>query len=178
MSYGSQSDFDLMSSLVSPAQKSILGYMPSSNLGLGRPSYLGFNSNSIGNSSNSNVGLDKPGSGFWGSDSIIGSGFTGANGGNTNWLKDFMANYGDAAKFGVGAAMGIGNIYTSLSQLGLAKDQFKFTKGMAEKNLANQTQAYNSELHNRERSRLGASGYSREEQDRLINDYVERNKLK
>ena len=47
-----------------------------------------------------------------------------------------------------------------------------------EKNLANQTQAYNSELYNRERSRLGASGYSREEQDRLINDYVERNKLK
>ena len=100
------------------------------------------------------------------------------NGGSVDWIKDFMANYGDAAKLGVGAAMGIGNIYTSLSQLGLAKDQFKFTKSMAEKNLANQTQAYNSELYNRERSRLGASGYSREEQDRLINDYVERNKLK
>ena len=97
---------------------------------------------------------------------------------STNWLKDFMANYGDAARLGVGAAMGIGNIYTSLGQLGLAKDQFKFTKGMTEKNLANQTQAYNSELYNRERSRLGASGYSREDQDRLINDYVERNKLK
>ena len=100
------------------------------------------------------------------------------NGGGDDWLKNFMADYGDAARLGVNAAMGIGSIYSSLGQLGLAKDQFKFTKGMAEKNLANQTQAYNSELYNRERSRLGASGYSRDDQDRLINDYVERNKLK
>lgn len=105
------------------------------------------------------------------------SNILGGLGQGQNWMQDFLGKYGDMAKFGIGAATGIGNIYTSLAGLKLAKDQFKFTKGMAEKNLANQTKAYNSELYNRERSRLGASGYSQEEKDRLINDYIEKNKL-
>lgn len=63
---------------------------------------------------------------------------------------------------GIGAIMnGIGSavsIYTALSNLGLAKDQFNFQKDAYNTNLANQRQSYNTALEDRTRSRYHTQG--------------------
>lgn len=63
---------------------------------------------------------------------------------------------------GIGSIMnGIGSavsIYTALSNLGLAKDQFKFQKDAYNTNLKNQTQSYNTSLEDRTRARYHTQG--------------------
>ena len=44
--------------------------------------------------------------------------------------------------------------YTGIKQLGLAEDSFKFNKGVTETNLANQAQSVNTQLEDRQRSRI------------------------
>ena len=63
---------------------------------------------------------------------------------------------------GIGSIMdGIGSavsIYTALSNLGLAKDQFRFQKDAYNTNLQNQTQSYNTALEDRTRARNHTQG--------------------
>lgn len=56
---------------------------------------------------------------------------------------------------GIGSAV---SIYTALSNLGLAKDQFKFQKNAYNTNLKNQTQSYNTSLEDRTRARYHTQG--------------------
>jgi len=61
--------------------------------------------------------------------------------GGMNW------DMGDIAK-GVEAASGLANAYLGYKNYGLAKDQFGFTKAMANRNIANQASEYNTGLQN------------------------------
>lgn len=54
---------------------------------------------------------------------------------------------GDIAK-GVEAASGLANAYLGYKNYGLAKDQFGFTKALANRNIANQASEYNTGLQN------------------------------
>jgi len=62
-------------------------------------------------------------------------------GAQSNW------DMGDIAK-GVEAASGLANAYLGYKNYGLAKDQFGFTKAMANRNIANQASEYNTGLQN------------------------------
>jgi len=62
-------------------------------------------------------------------------------GGQTGW------DMGDVAK-GVEAASGLANAYLGYKNYGLAKDQFGFTKAMANRNIANQASEYNTGIQN------------------------------
>ena len=104
-------------------------------------------------------------------------GGSGGSGSGGNWAKDFMSNYGDMLKFGVGTAMSVGSIYSTLQQLKLAKEAFNFQKETTNTNLNNQTSAYNTELEGRQRGQLASSGLSQEEKDAQVNAYLERHKL-
>ena len=96
----------------------------------------------------------------------------GANGGQTG-LQSLIFNAPTTAANGqmqagglnldgIGSIMnGIGSavsIYTALSKLGLAKDQFKFQKDAYNTNLNNQTQSYNTALEDRITARNHAQG--------------------
>lgn len=54
----------------------------------------------------------------------------------------------------------LAGLYTGMKSLGLAQDQFDFSKQMAQTNLANQTTAYNTGLEDRLRTRAQFNGKS------------------
>lgn len=68
---------------------------------------------------------------------------------------------------------GIGKAFAAMKQIGLAKDQLKFSKEAYAKNLGNQTQSYNTALEGRTRARAAAenrgAGY--------IDQYLSKHKL-
>lgn len=77
----------------------------------------------------------------------------GADGaGSTDWLKGLSDNSG-MINLGIGGLSTLGNLWGGMKSLGLANKQFDFTKMMAEKNLNNQTQSYNTALEDRINSR-------------------------
>lgn len=106
----------------------------------------------------------------------------GANGGQTG-LQSLLYNAptvgangqmmkGGLNLDGIGSLMnGIGSavsIYTALSNLGLAKDQFNFQKDAYNTNLGNQTQSYNTALEDRTRARYHTQGGSSADVDAYL----------
>lgn len=73
----------------------------------------------------------------------------------------------------LGGLSAIGNFWNSFQANKLAKDQFNFTKGITEKNLANQTKSYNTTLADRINSRASVTGAS----DAEVADYLAKNSL-
>lgn len=77
-------------------------------------------------------------------------------------------------QLGIGGLQTLGNLWGGFKSLGLAEKQFDFSKMIAEKNLTNSTQSYNTALDDRITSRAKAQGMS--EQDRQA--YLSKNSLK
>ena len=57
----------------------------------------------------------------------------------------------------LGTLQGFGNLYGSMKNYGLAKEDFEFKKAFAEKNLANQTQLVNNQIRDRNNARNAAN---------------------
>ena len=60
----------------------------------------------------------------------------------------------------MGGLAGLGGAYVGLKQLGLAEDQFDFTKDITNRNLFNQAQITNAAMKDRQNARLGSAGTS------------------
>ena len=67
----------------------------------------------------------------------------------------------------------IGNLWGAWQANKLAKDQLNFTKDFANRNLSNQTKAYNTALEDRGRSRAAVEGQTSAE----AQAYIDRNRL-
>lgn len=99
---------------------------------------------------------------------------SGGDDNRTNW------NFAD-----IGAGLqGLGALaqgYAAIKQNNLAKKQFKFTKEFAQKNLANQTQSYNTALAaqaNWNASILGNNkGWNDEQRAQYVKDFLSSNRL-
>lgn len=80
---------------------------------------------------------------------------------NLNQSNGFGFNM-PTLQLGLQGLSAIGNLYLGSQALGVAKDQFNFSKQMAQTNLKNQVNAYNTGLEDRLRTReqfnTGASG--------------------
>lgn len=88
--------------------------------------------------------------------------------GNTNF--GWNAN---TLSFGMQGLNALGNMWGAWQAQKLAKDQLNFTKDFANRNLANQTKAYNTALEDRGRSRAFMEGQSAAE----AQAYIDRNRL-
>lgn len=80
---------------------------------------------------------------------------------NLNQSNGFGFNM-PTMQMGLQGLAAIGNLYLGSKAMGMAKDQFNFSKQMAQTNLKNQVNAYNTGLEDRLRTReqfnTGASG--------------------
>lgn len=65
---------------------------------------------------------------------------------------------------GIQALTGLANAYMGYKQYGLAEDQFDFQKGLANRNLVNQTKAYNTNYMDKKKIALAGSGLNETEQ--------------
>ena len=74
----------------------------------------------------------------------------------------------------LGAAQGLFNGWMGMKQYGLAKDQFKFQKQAYGENLKNQKQTLNTELEDRQRSRVASNSSAYQS----VGDYMNKNGLK
>lgn len=87
---------------------------------------------------------------------------------------------------GVGSTLqgigGLASAYMGYKQYGLAKDAFKFNKGLANRNLATQGQLLNQEMYDRKARELAGSGLSSEEQSKRLeevkNKYIDTTPIK
>lgn len=91
--------------------------------------------------------------------------------GATNGLG---ATFMDKAQLGLAGIGTIGSLYAAFQAQNLAKKQFGFSKRMAETNLANQVQSYNTTLEDRSRSRAAVEGQTPEQ----AQAYIDKNRLK
>ena len=82
---------------------------------------------------------------FWSWDGFLG-------GTNTNGTK--WNGWGGMA---LGTLQGFGNLYGSMKNYGLARDQYETSKAFAEKNLANQTKLVNNQITDRNNARNAAN---------------------
>lgn len=108
--------------------------------------------------------------------------------GNIQGLKDYssMQGFGQPGGFATGLS-GVGNImgglaglagaYTGLQQLGLAEDQFDFTKGLTNRNLFNQAQITNAQMKDRQKARHGSTGTISNSPYVATNKYMDRNSV-
>lgn len=142
----------------------LFGTTSSSGVAFGNPAQ-GLNPNARG------IGLHPPSTGFW-SAANNSVGATPSNG-----IMDFLKNNMGTLQGGMNLLQGLGGIYGGLQGVKLAKKQFQFQKDFAERNLANQTKSYNTELERRERNKYGATGWSQEDKDQAINEYLDKHKL-
>ena len=94
-----------------------------------------------------------------------------------NGIKNFYNNNSDMLKFGMNSLMGIGNLAGSLGQYNLAKKQLNFQKDFAERNLANQTKSYNTELEHQARLRSAQTSSDGRANESSVEEYVRKNKL-
>lgn len=76
--------------------------------------------------------------------------------------------------FGLQGLQGLGNLWGAWQTNKLARDSFNFTKDFANRNLANQTQSYNTALEDRARSRAAVEGQTSAESQA----YIDRNRLR
>lgn len=91
-----------------------------------------------------------------------------------SWVNDnFKDGWMDFGKFGLGALQTGMGIYSGLKQLGLAQDQFNFTKDAFNTNLANSIKSYNNALEDRARSRYAYMTGDASNAD----DYINQHKL-
>lgn len=72
-------------------------------------------------------------------------------------------------QLGLGGIQTLAGLYTGLQSLGLAKDQFNFQKGLAQTNLNNSVQSYNTSLTDRANARAVVEGQSNADRDAYIN---------
>ena len=79
----------------------------------------------------------------------------------------------DTGKFLLSGLGTLGNLWNSYNANRLAKDQFNYTKRITDQNMANQTQAYNTTLDDRIRSRAVAEGLSAD----AVKEYMNKNRL-
>ena len=86
-----------------------------------------------------------------------------------DWLSD--GNLKTAA-VGIQGLQALGNMYMGYKGLDLAKDQFAFQKGLAEKNMANSIKNYNTELAHKAKMR-----YAGQKSAADIDSYVSANSL-
>lgn len=89
-----------------------------------------------------------------------------------NWIdNNFKNGWSDLGQFGLGALnIGMG-IYSGLKQLGLAEDQFNFTKDAFNTNLANSIKSYNNALEDRARARYAYMTGDASNADEYINKH-------
>lgn len=86
----------------------------------------------------------------------------------------FMKGFGmDDARLALNGLQTIGNLWGAFQAMKLAKEQFKYTKGVTDTNLNNQIKTYNTSLADRAASRAVMQGQSQND----ANAYVEQNKL-
>lgn len=77
-------------------------------------------------------------------------------------------------QLGLGAFGAFNGMVGANRAYGMAKDQFNFTKNLANTNLTNQIQSYNTALADRARARAAMEGRDQASADR----YIEENKLR
>ena len=94
-----------------------------------------------------------------------------------NSIKNFYNNNADMLKFGMNSLMGVGNLAASYGQYNLAKKQFNFQKDFAERNLANQTKSYNTELDHQARLRSAVASSDGRANESSVEEYMRKNKL-
>ncbi|QYW02272.1 hypothetical protein PP740_gp070 [Stenotrophomonas phage Philippe] len=104
---------------------------------------------------------------------------------NQNWQQGYRpygAGMGQNSGFGLnmntfqtglGAVQGLSNLYFGFRGLNMAKDQFNLSKRVAEANLNNTRQSYNTQLEDRARSRAVMEGQTAQQ----TQDYIDRNRL-
>ena len=97
-----------------------------------------------------------------------------ANGGFFNPNNTNFGWNANTLNFGMQGLMGLGNLWGAWQANKLARDQLNFTKDFANRNLANQTQAYNTALEDRGRTRGFVEGQSSAE----TQAWIDRNRLK
>lgn len=74
------------------------------------------------------------------------------------------------AQLGLTGLGALGNLWGTYQSNKLARDSFNFTKGMAEKNYANQIKSYNTALTDRATTRGFVQGDSADKTQQYIND--------
>ena len=97
-------------------------------------------------------------------------------GGTSNFFDPGNTNFGwnaNTLSFGLQGLQGLGSLWGAWQSNKLARDQLDFTKNFARANLANQTQAYNTSIEDRARSRGAVEGQTSAEQAA----WVARNRL-
>lgn len=129
--------------------------------------------NNYGLQIRSNWGRQNLGSGLMdpktlGFTSQSGAGGGGSNPGFFGDNTDFGWN-ANTLSFGMKGLEGLGNLWGAWQSNKLAKDQLNFTKNFARANLANQTQAYNTSIEDRARSRGAVEGQTSAEQAAWVN---------
>lgn len=90
------------------------------------------------------------------------------------FVGDNFNNWGDALKTGFAGVETIGKLWSAFQMNKMAKQQFNFSRDMANTNLANQITAFNTALADRARSRAVYEGQSDAERDA----YIEANKAR
>ena len=101
----------------------------------------------------------------------------GTGGVNGGFFNPNNTNFGwnaNTLNFGMQGLMGLGNLWGAWQSNKLARDQLNFTKDFANRNLANQTKAYNTALEDRGRTRAFVEGQTSAE----AQAYIDRNRLK
>ena len=144
--------------------------------GNGLASYNGWtvpNYNNTGNAYSLNAGTGmmtqvRPSTDFVGPMPSVGlenfNGMTGTLGDQSLTLNTQGSNWGNVTGMvgaGAGILQGLGNLadaYTAYKGLQLAKDQFKYQKGLANRNLANQAQVINNSYDNAAQVAAGMIG--------------------
>lgn len=142
--------------------------------GNGLASYNGWtvpNYNNTGNAYSLNAGMMtqvRPSADFVGPMPSVGlenfNGMTGTLGDQSLTLGTQGSNWGDVAGMvgaGAGVLQGLGGLasaYTAYKGLQLAKDQFKYQKGLANRNLANQAKVINNSYDNAAQVAAGMIG--------------------
>lgn len=102
----------------------------------------------------------------------MGVGFNGGIGGGAPNFGGLGFNM-DTAKLAIGGINTLGNLWNAFQAQQLAREQFDFTKGITEKNLANQIKTYNTSLEDRIRARGAVEGQTQNQ----MNDYISRNRV-
>lgn len=72
-------------------------------------------------------------------------------------------------QMGLGGLSSLANMYGAFKSLGLANKSFDFNKMIAEKNLANSTQSYNTQLSDRINARAAMEGTSDKDKQAYLN---------
>ena len=108
-----------------------------------------------------------------------GSGFdwSGLSGGGDNSgagsLQNTLGMNIPTFQLGLSGISTLGNLWGAFQSSKLANEQFDFSKNMANKNLANQTQSYNTALSDKATARASMEGWS----DSQTQDYINKIKL-